>query len=102
MPYREPFAWAMIPLFENNHAAGAGDAASPSSPLAPSMSASSSQDSIVEPVSKLTLDGKLNHYSSGSSVIVEISNLNKVKESYIEDSLQVSIINWAKSVNVVT
>ncbi|KAM0931583.1 hypothetical protein ACQ4PT_000257 [Festuca glaucescens] len=88
MPYREPFAWAMIPLFENNHAAGAGDAASPSSPLAPSMSASSSQDSIVEPVSKLTLDGKLNHYSSGSSVIVEISNLNKVKESYIEDSLQ--------------
>ncbi|KAM0848125.1 hypothetical protein ACQ4PT_054594 [Festuca glaucescens] len=88
MPYREPFAWAMIPLFENNHAAGAGDAVSPSSPLAPSMSASSSQDSIVEPVSKLTLDGKLNHYSNGSSVIVEISNLNKVKESYIEDSLQ--------------
>ncbi|KAM0925575.1 hypothetical protein ACQ4PT_004107 [Festuca glaucescens] len=88
MPYREPFAWAMIPRFENNHAAGAGDAASPSSPLAPSMSAASSQDSIVEPVSKLTLDGKLNHYSSGSSVIVEISNLNKVKESYIEDSLQ--------------
>jgi hypothetical protein len=25
-----------------------------------------------------------------------------VKESYIEDSLQVSIINWAKSVNVAT
>ncbi|XP_015631338.1 guanine nucleotide exchange factor SPIKE 1 [Oryza sativa Japonica Group] len=85
MPYRESFAWAMIPLFENNQAGGA---ASPSSPLAPSMSGSSSQDSIVEPISKLTLDGKLNHYSSGSSVIVEISNLNKVKESYIEDSLQ--------------
>lgn len=80
----------MIPLFENNHAGG--DAASPSSPLAPSMSGSSSQDSIVEPISKLTSDGKLNHYSSGSSVIVEISNLNKVKESYMEDSLQVSII----------
>ena len=101
MPYREPFAWAMIPLFENNHAGGVGDAASPSSPLAPSMSASSSQDNIVEPVSKLTLDGKLNHYSSGSSVIVEISNLNKVKESYVEDSLQVSIINRAKSVKIV-
>uniref|UniRef100_N1QRS9 Dedicator of cytokinesis protein 8 n=1 Tax=Aegilops tauschii TaxID=37682 RepID=N1QRS9_AEGTA len=86
MPYREPFAWAMIPLFENNHAGG--DAASPSSPLAPSMSGSSSQDSIVEPISKLASDGKLNHYSSGSSVIVEISNLNKVKESYMEDSLQ--------------
>ncbi|KQJ85009.1 guanine nucleotide exchange factor SPIKE 1 isoform X1 [Brachypodium distachyon] len=88
MPYKEPFAWAMIPLFENNHAGGVGDAASPSSPLARSISGSSSQDSIMEPTSKLALDGKLNHYSSGSSVIVEISNLNKVKESYIEDSLQ--------------
>nr|CAB3500949.1 unnamed protein product [Digitaria exilis] len=88
MPYKESFAWAMIPLFEGNHAGGLGDAASPSSPLAPSISGSSSQDSIVDPISKLTLDGKLNHYSSGSSVIVEISNLNKVKESYIEDSLQ--------------
>ncbi|KAG8063521.1 hypothetical protein GUJ93_ZPchr0003g18496 [Zizania palustris] len=84
MPYRESFAWAMIPLFENH----TGGAASPSSPLAPSMSGSSSQDSIVEPISKLTVDGKLNHYSNGSSVIVEISSLNKVKESYIEDSLQ--------------
>jgi hypothetical protein len=81
----------MIPLFENNHAAGAGDAASPSSPLAPSMPGSSSQDSIVEPISKFTLDGKINNYSSGTSVIIEIPNLNKVKESYIEDSLQVSI-----------
>ena len=89
MPYKESFAWAMIPLFEGNHAGGLGDAASPSSPLAPSISGSSSQDSIVDPISKLTLDGKLNYYSSGSSVIVEISNLNKVKESYIEDSLHV-------------
>ncbi|KAK1650389.1 hypothetical protein QYE76_068194 [Lolium multiflorum] len=88
MPYREPFAWAMIPLFENNHSAGAGDTASPSSPLAPSMPGSSSQDSIVEPISKFTLDGKINNYSSGTSVIIEIPNLNKVKESYIEDSLQ--------------
>ncbi|ONL97599.1 Guanine nucleotide exchange factor SPIKE 1 [Zea mays] len=88
MPYKESFAWAMIPLFESNRAGGLSDAASPSSPLAPSLSGSSSQDSIVDPISKLALDGKVNHYSSGSSVIVEISNLNKVKESYIEDSLQ--------------
>lgn len=100
MPYKESFAWAMIPLFEGNHAGGLSDAASPSSPLAPSLSGSSSQDSIVDPISKLTLDGKVNHYSSGSSVIVEISNLNKVKESYIEDSLQVRRIGAAHSVNV--
>ncbi|KAL5652888.1 hypothetical protein ACJX0J_038346, partial [Zea mays] len=88
MPCKESFAWAMIPLFEGNHAGGLSDAASPSSPLATSLPGSTSQDSIVDPILKLTLDGKVNHYSSGSSVIVEISNLNKVKESYIVDSLQ--------------
>ncbi|XP_010921287.2 guanine nucleotide exchange factor SPIKE 1 isoform X2 [Elaeis guineensis] len=88
MPCRESFAWAMIPLFENNNVASAGGAASPSSPLTPSISASSSQDSVVEPLSKINLDGKLAQYSSRSSVVVEISNLNKVKESYTEESLQ--------------
>lgn len=86
MPYREAFAWAVVPLFESSGVA-AGGVSSPSSPLAPSMS--SSQESVVESLAKLTLDGKLAHYSSGSSIVVEISNLNKVKESYTEDSLQV-------------
>ncbi|KAL5647921.1 hypothetical protein ACJX0J_042276, partial [Zea mays] len=88
MPRKESFAWAMIPLFEGNHAGGLSDAAYPSSTLATSLPGSTSQDSIVDPILKLTLDGNVNHYSSGSSVIVEISNLNKVKESYIVDSLQ--------------
>lgn len=92
MPYRESFAWAIIPLFESNNAVVAGGSASPSSPLASSVSGSSSQDSIVDPLSKVTLDGKLSQYSGGSSVIVEISNLNKVKESYTEDSLQVKLL----------
>ena len=99
-PYKESFAWAMIPLFEGNHAGGLSDAASPSSPLATSLPGSTSQDSIVDPILKLTLDGKVNHYSSGSSVIVEISNLNKVKESYIVDSLQVRRISAAHAVNI--
>lgn len=84
VPYRESFAWAIVPLFESSGVAGVS---SPSSPLAPSMS--SSQESVVDSLAKLTLDGKLAHYSSGSSIVVEISNLNKVKESYTEDSLQV-------------
>jgi dedicator of cytokinesis protein 6/7/8 len=54
----------------------------------------------VDPILKLTLDGKVNHYSSGSSVIVEISNLNKVKESYIVDSLQVRRISATHAVNI--
>uniref|UniRef100_A0A804REL4 Uncharacterized protein n=1 Tax=Zea mays TaxID=4577 RepID=A0A804REL4_MAIZE len=100
MPCKESFAWAMIPLFEGNHAGGLSDAAYPSSPLATSLPGSTSQDSIVDPILKLTLDGKVNHYSSGSSVIVETSNLNKVKESYIVDSLQVRRISAAHAVNI--
>ena len=88
MPYRESFAWAMVSLFDNSIGAATGGSASPSSPLAPSVSGSSSHEGVFEPSTKITLDGKLG-YSSGSSVIVEISNLSKVKESYTEDSLQV-------------
>ena len=88
MPYRESFAWAIVPLFDNSIAAASGGSASPSSPLAPSMSGSSSHERVFEPIAKITSDGKLG-YSTGSSVIVEISNLNKVKESYTEESLQV-------------
>ncbi|KAL5995028.1 MAP kinase Spk1, partial [Asimina triloba] len=87
MPYRESFAWAIVPLFENGSTA-AGGAASPSSPLAPSVSGSSSQESVVDALSKHSLDGKLAQCSSGNSIVVEISNLNKVKESYTEEYLQ--------------
>lgn len=88
MPYRESFAWAIVPLFDSSMSATSGGSTSPSSPLAPSVSGSSSHEGVSEPTAKITLDGKLG-YSSRSSVIVEISNLNKVKESYTEDSLQV-------------
>lgn len=92
VPYTESFAWAFVPLFDNHVAAASGGATSPSSPLVPSISGSSSVENVTESVAKITLDGKLVQYSSGSSVLVEISNLNKVKESYTEDSLQV----WQK------
>ncbi|KAK8957714.1 hypothetical protein KSP39_PZI001329 [Platanthera zijinensis] len=87
MPYREPFCWAIVPLFENHNTSG-GDAASPTSHLTPSMSGSISQDGIIEPAAKIPYDGKLPSCSIRNSVIVEVSNLNKVKENYIEDSLQ--------------
>ncbi|KAK1280719.1 hypothetical protein QJS04_geneDACA015170 [Acorus gramineus] len=88
MPYKESFAWAIVPLFESSGVAAAGGATSPSSPLVPSISGSSSLENVIESVPKVSLDGKLAQYSGGSSVVVEISNLNKVKESYTEDSLQ--------------
>ncbi|KAK2651267.1 hypothetical protein Ddye_018756 [Dipteronia dyeriana] len=87
MPYRESFAWAIVPLFDNSIGAASGGSASPSSPLAASVSGSSSHEGVFEPIAKITLDGKLG-YSGGSSIVVEISNLNKVKESYTEESLQ--------------
>ncbi|GKV44511.1 hypothetical protein SLEP1_g51687 [Rubroshorea leprosula] len=95
MPYRESFAWAIVPLFDNSIGAPSGGSASPSSPLAPSMSGSSSHEGVLESVAKITLDGKMG-YSSGSSIVVEISNLHKVKESYTEESLQVC--SWSHPV----
>ncbi|GFY89065.1 guanyl-nucleotide exchange factor [Actinidia rufa] len=61
-----------------------------SSPLAPSIFGSSSQEGVSKSSAKITLDGKQG-YSNGSSVVIEISNLNKVKEGYIEESLQVCL-----------
>ncbi|XP_011659040.1 guanine nucleotide exchange factor SPIKE 1 isoform X1 [Cucumis sativus] len=87
MPYRESFAWAIVSLFDNSTGAASAGSASPSSPLAPSITGSSSHEGVFEPSTKVTVDGKLG-YSSGSSVVVEISNLNKVKEGYTEDALQ--------------
>ncbi|XP_057965148.1 guanine nucleotide exchange factor SPIKE 1 [Malania oleifera] len=87
MIYREAFAWAIVPLFDTSMGAASGGSASPGSPLTSAVSGSSFHEGASESLGKITSDGKLS-YSSGSSVVVEISNLNKVKESYTEDSLQ--------------
>ncbi|KAL1563417.1 MAP kinase Spk1, variant 2 [Salvia divinorum] len=86
MPHRESFAWAVIPLFDGGVTSVSGGSASPSSPLVTSLSGSTSQEGTSEPVAKITLDGKLG-YSCGNSVVVEVSNLSKVKEPYTEESL---------------
>ncbi|KAK4490505.1 hypothetical protein RD792_001185 [Penstemon davidsonii] len=86
MPYTESFSWAIIPLFDSGITSASGGSASPSSPITTTMSSSISQEGAAEPVTKITLDGKLG-YSSGNSVVVEVSNLNKVKEGYSEESL---------------
>lgn len=87
MPYRESFAWTIIPLFDSSISSASVGSASPSSPLAHTLSGSGSQEGIGEPIAKITLNGNPS-YSSGNSVVVEVSNLNKVKEGYTEDSLQ--------------
>ncbi|KAK7257002.1 hypothetical protein RIF29_30661 [Crotalaria pallida] len=87
MPYKESFAWAIVSLFDSSIGAASVGPASPSSPLATSVSGSSSHEGVFETSGKISLDGKLS-YSNGNSVVVEVSNLNKVKESYTEESLQ--------------
>ncbi|RDY05576.1 Guanine nucleotide exchange factor SPIKE 1 [Mucuna pruriens] len=87
MPYKESFAWTIVSLFDSTVGAASVGPASPSSPLAPSVSGSSSHEGVFETSAKISLDGKLS-YSNGNSVVVEVSNLNKVKESYTEESLQ--------------
>ncbi|TKY68582.1 Guanine nucleotide exchange factor SPIKE 1 [Spatholobus suberectus] len=87
MPYKESFAWTIVSLFDSSIGAASVGPASPSSPLAPSVSGSSSHEGVFETSAKISLDGKLS-YSNGNSVVVEVSNLNKVKESYTEESLQ--------------
>ncbi|GKV38455.1 hypothetical protein SLEP1_g46368 [Rubroshorea leprosula] len=59
MPYRESFAWAIVPLFDNSIGGASGGSASPSNRLAPSMSGSSSHEGVLESVAKITLDGKM-------------------------------------------
>ncbi|KAG6780109.1 hypothetical protein POTOM_016521 [Populus tomentosa] len=59
MPYKESFAWAIVPLFDNSTlTAISRGPASPSSPLTPSVSGSSSHDGVFEPAAKITWDGK--------------------------------------------
>ncbi|KAK7317476.1 hypothetical protein RJT34_01744 [Clitoria ternatea] len=87
MPYKESFAWAIVSLFDSSVGAASVGPASPSSPLAASVSGSSSHEGVFETGAKISLDGKLS-YSNGNSVVVEVSNLSKVKESYTEESLQ--------------
>ena len=68
---------------------GVGGITSPIIPLAPNISGSSSQEINIDLIRISTSDGRMTHYSSGFAVIVEIPNLNRVKESYVEELLQV-------------
>jgi hypothetical protein len=88
MPYREPFAWAAVPLFDNSIPGVAGGFGSPSSPL-PAGLGSSGIDPGLDMVGRTLSEGRVTHDSSGTPVIVEIPGLNRVKENYVEESLQV-------------
>ena len=88
MPYREPFAWAAVPLFDSSISGGVGGFGSPSSPL-PTGLGSNVIDPGVDMIGRTLSEGRVAHDTGGTPVIVEIPGLNRVKENYIEESLQV-------------
>lgn len=83
MPYREPFAWAAVPLFDTTMS-GVGGFPSPSSPLPPGMLSTS----LLEGVD-LDSGRSDKQHEGGGPVLVDIPGLNRVKECYSEESLQV-------------
>ncbi|CAM6094734.1 unnamed protein product [Calypogeia fissa] len=86
MPYKEPFAWAAVPLFDmSNH--GVGGFPSPSSPLSSGLL----HNNLIEGVdldSGRSEHSKHGHETSSGPVLVDIPGLNRVKECYNEESLQ--------------
>ncbi|KAJ7561812.1 hypothetical protein O6H91_03G042400 [Diphasiastrum complanatum] len=85
MPFKEPFAWAIVPLFDAN-TAGSGGVSSPGSPSAPGLLGATTFDQNID--GKSFLGGKQMRESCNSPVVVEIPGLNRVKECYNEDWLQ--------------
>lgn len=88
MPYREPFAWAAVPLFDSSIPSGVGGFGSPSSPLTPGLLGSNIVDPGLDMNGRTLSEGRIARDSGGTPVIVEIPGLNRVKENYIEESLQ--------------
>ncbi|MCO5610233.1 hypothetical protein L7F22_064469 [Adiantum nelumboides] len=88
MPYREPFAWAAVPLFDNSIPGGVGGFGSPSSPLPSALGGTNIVDPTVEMNGRGLMEGKIAQDPGGTRVIVEIPGLNRVKENYIQESLQ--------------
>eukprot|EP00250_Pteridium_aquilinum_P019527 c24469_g1_i1 orf=329-5872(-) len=88
MPYREPFAWAAVPLFDSSIPGGVGGFGSPSSPLPPGLGGQSIVDPSLDMTGRSLAEGKIAQDPGGTRVIVEIPGLNRVKENYILESLQ--------------
>lgn len=88
MPFREPFAWAVVALFDANITGGVGGfSSSPSSPLPPGLFGPSLMEASLDSDGRLIADAKTE--SSSVPVLVDVQSLRRVKENYTEEMLQV-------------
>jgi len=88
MPFREPFSWAVVALFDASVTGGVGGFSSPSSPLPPGLFGSALMEASLDSDGRLVADAKAE--TSSVSVLVDVPSLHRVKENYTEEMLQVS------------
>lgn len=89
MPFREPFSWAVVALFDASVTGGVGGfSSSPSSPLPPGLFGSSLMEASLDADGRLVADAKAETFSV--PVLVDVPSLHRVKENYTEEMLQVS------------
>ncbi|KAG0603065.1 hypothetical protein M758_10G063500 [Ceratodon purpureus] len=89
MPFREPFAWATVSLFDSSVTGGVGGFTSPSSPLPPSLLGSGLLEAAVDIEGRLVTSGDSKHHDTRQHepVLVDVPGLNRVKENYMEETL---------------
>ena len=90
MPFREPFAWATVALFDSSVTGGVGGFTSPSSPLPPSLLGSGLMEAALDMDGRLVTGGDSKHHDTRhDTVLVDVPGLNRVKENYMEETLLV-------------
>nr|XP_024395928.1 guanine nucleotide exchange factor SPIKE 1-like isoform X2 [Physcomitrium patens] len=89
MPFREPFAWATVSLFDSSVTGGVGGFTSPSSPLPSSLLGSGLMEAAVDIDGQLIASADSKHHESRhhEPVLVDVPGLNRVKENYMEETL---------------
>ncbi|XP_024384292.1 guanine nucleotide exchange factor SPIKE 1 isoform X3 [Physcomitrium patens] len=89
MPFREPFAWATVSLFDSSVTGGVGGFTSPSSPLPSSLLGSGLMEAAVDIDGQLLTSGDSKHHDTRQHepVLVDVPGLNRVKENYMEETL---------------
>ncbi|XP_073392859.1 guanine nucleotide exchange factor SPIKE 1 isoform X2 [Physcomitrium patens] len=88
IPFREPFAWSILPLFDAIVTGGVGGFSSPTnSPLPPGVLGSALMETSLDSDGRLIADSKPESVSV--PVLVDVPTLHRVKENYTEEMLLV-------------